>query len=62
MNIYKKNPPNWSYDSIRTELLYFEKLKHVRPENLDQANRISGVNPSDINVLMVILSKSHKKS
>ncbi|MAJ30415.1 MAG: hypothetical protein CMQ73_04065 [Gammaproteobacteria bacterium] len=31
MNIYKKNPPNWSYDSIRTELLYFEKIYSERP-------------------------------
>lgn len=31
------------------------KLEHIRPENLGQASRISGVSPSDISVLMVYL-------
>jgi tRNA uridine 5-carboxymethylaminomethyl modification enzyme len=35
-----------------------EKLARIRPESLAQASRISGVNPSDISVLMVLLSKS----
>lgn len=34
-----------------------EKLSLVKPETLAQANRISGVNPSDINVLMVLITK-----
>ncbi len=34
-----------------------EKLERVRPLNLGQAGRISGVNPADIAVLMVYLSK-----
>ena len=34
-----------------------EKLSQVKPETLAQANRISGVNPSDINVLMVLITK-----
>ncbi|MBO5481022.1 MAG: tRNA uridine-5-carboxymethylaminomethyl(34) synthesis enzyme MnmG [Clostridia bacterium] len=33
-----------------------EKLERVRPFNLGQAGRISGVNPADISVLMVWLS------
>lgn len=32
-----------------------EKLNKVRPENIGQASRISGVNPSDIQVLIVYL-------
>ena len=32
-----------------------EKLNRVRPRNLGQAGRISGVSPSDISVLMVYL-------
>jgi len=47
--------PSWvNYDEIRA--LRFEskeKLKRVRPENLGQASRISGVNPSDISILSV---------
>ena len=32
-----------------------EKLKKIRPENISQATRISGVNPSDISILLVYL-------
>ena len=41
------------------------KLAEVRPRTLGQAKRISGVNPSDISILMVFLSafaKKHKSS
>ena len=33
-----------------------EKLNQIKPLNLGQAGRISGVNPADISVLMVWLS------
>ena len=51
-------PRSFNYDPIpglRKESA--EKLSLIRPETLAQANRISGVNPSDISVLMVLLSK-----
>ena len=32
-----------------------DKLKKVRPETISQASRISGVNPSDISILLVYL-------
>ena len=35
-----------------------EKLMAIRPENLGQASRISGVNPADISILMVTLSRA----
>ena len=38
-----------------------EKLNEVKPLNLDQASRISGVNPADIAVLMVWLKSSDGK-
>ena len=53
----KKLPPDIDYtkiDGLRLEAR--QKLSQIRPENLGQAGRISGVNPADIAVLMVYLS------
>ena len=50
-------PVDIDYDSILgLRLEAREKLNRVRPLNLGQAGRISGVNPADISVLMVWLS------
>lgn len=38
-----------------------EKLKQVRPLTIAQANRISGVNPADISILLVYLESRRKK-
>jgi len=43
-----------SIEGLRLEAR--EKLDRIRPFNLGQAGRISGVNPADISVLMVYLS------
>ena len=54
----KKIPVDIDYDaipSIRIEAR--QKLKQVRPENVGQASRISGVSPADISVLLVYLSR-----
>lgn len=54
----KKIPVNINYNDINTiSLEAREKLSKVRPENLGQASRISGINPADISVLMVIISQ-----
>jgi len=34
-----------------------EKLNRIRPDNLGQASRISGVSPADVSVLMVLLKR-----
>lgn len=53
----KALPPDINYDEILgLRLEAREKLNRVRPFNLGQAGRISGVNPADISVLMVWLS------
>jgi len=39
-----------------------EKLKEVQPTTLGQASRISGVNPADVNVLMIYLSARSRRS
>ena len=50
-------PPDVNYDEILgLRLEAREKLNRVRPFNLGQAGRISGVNPADISVLMVWLA------
>jgi tRNA uridine 5-carboxymethylaminomethyl modification enzyme len=51
-------PVGFDYDTVgglRTESL--EKLKKILPENLGQAGRISGVNPSDVALLSVAIKK-----
>ena len=54
----KRIPKDFDYLAIKgLRVEAREKLDAVRPENLGQASRISGVNPADIAVLMVCLKK-----
>ena len=34
-----------------------EKLKKIQPRTLGQASRISGINPSDVQILMVYMGR-----
>lgn len=55
----RKIPANFDYDKIHNlSSEAKEKLKLVRPETLSQASRISGVNPSDIAIILVWLEKA----
>ncbi len=57
----KKIPDNIDYNKIHNlanEAI--QKLNQIRPTSLGQALRISGVNPSDISILMVYLKKGEK--
>ncbi len=51
-------PDSFDYDrisSLSTEAL--QKFKRIRPSTLGQASRISGVNPSDIQILLVYMGR-----
>lgn len=52
----KKIPQDIDYTELKgLRLEAVEKLSKIRPENLGQASRISGVNPADIAALNIIL-------
>lgn len=54
----RRIPEDIDYDevpSLRIEAR--QKLKQIRPENIGQASRISGVSPADISVLLVYLKQ-----
>ena len=54
----KKLPPDIDYNSIQgLRLEARQKLSAIRPENLGQAGRISGVSPADAAALMIYLGK-----
>jgi len=51
-------PENFNYDTVNAlsnEAL--QKFKRIRPRTLGQASRISGVNPSDVQILMVYMGR-----
>ena len=55
---HKRIPADIDYDAIPSiRLEARQKLKQVRPENVGQASRISGVSPADISVLLVYLGR-----
>ena len=56
-------PTDFSYEKIsglRNESI--EKLSQINPGTLGQASRIPGVNPSDIEILMIMIHKLSAKS
>ncbi len=53
----KKIPENIDYDDVMgLRLEATQKFKAVRPVNIGQASRISGVSPADVNMLLVYLN------
>lgn len=57
----KRIPTNIDYQQISgMSKEAREKMGKIRPLNIGQASRISGVNPADISVLMVYLDQYHR--
>ena len=55
-------PDDIDYNEIKNlRLEARQKLEDIRPKNLGQASRISGVSPADINVLLIELAKNTKR-
>ncbi len=58
----KKIPPDIDYTQIKgLKKEAIEKLSEIRPISLGQASRISGVTPSDIDVLLIYLESQKRK-
>jgi len=58
----KKIPENINYNDVyglSSEAV--QKLTVFRPASIGQASRVSGVNPADINVLLIYLEKKRRK-
>lgn len=57
----KAIPADTDYDKITgLRLEAIEKLNKVRPHNVGQASRISGVTPADVSVILIYLAKEGK--
>ncbi len=58
----KMLPPDINYDEVYgLSQEAMQKLKIVLPASVGQASRIAGVNPADINVLLIFLEKKRRK-
>ncbi|MEG1477973.1 MAG: tRNA uridine-5-carboxymethylaminomethyl(34) synthesis enzyme MnmG [Clostridiales bacterium] len=58
----KKLPHDLDYDLVKgLRIEAKEKLKKLRPFNVGQASRISGVSPADVGILLVYLEEEKRK-
>ena len=58
----KRIPESIDYEKVSNlRMEARQKLSKIRPENIGQASRISGVSPADISVLLVYLKTMNSK-
>ena len=59
----KPLPPDVDYRTVRgLRIEAAEKLNRIKPLNVGQASRISGVNPADVSVLLIWLSARRSRA
>jgi tRNA uridine 5-carboxymethylaminomethyl modification enzyme len=57
----KSLPEGIDYEAVRgLRIEAREKLQKIKPINIGQASRISGVNPADISVLLIYLEQARR--
>ncbi|WP_142413709.1 tRNA uridine-5-carboxymethylaminomethyl(34) synthesis enzyme MnmG [Hathewaya massiliensis] len=57
----RKLPEELNYEIVKgLRIEAIQKLNNIRPENIGQASRISGVSPADISVLLIYLEQYYK--
>jgi tRNA uridine 5-carboxymethylaminomethyl modification enzyme len=57
----KQIPTDFDYDTVHSlSAEARQKLKKIRPLTIGQAGRISGVNPSDISLILVWLKRGSR--
>jgi len=58
----RKLPENINYSDVKgLRIEAIQKLNNIRPDNIGQASRISGVSPADVSVLLIYLEQLNRK-